>query len=257
MKPSGNKVILRYKKEDLEAVKKTVGGLYLDTSFNPNEHVCQVATIEGDSERLNKDYLLFKGDVVLVQYLVGLDTFTENKTDYSQDIEKERALFFKNIDNLLNNGMDTKAKKLTKSFESEYTQYDIKLKKEVTLQVKRNQFFIEKDGEDEIRWCDISQIFGKKTKDGFMPLFGFVMCDLLPTIPEHYHGGIIIKEQKVDTEKKAYITSIRYIHPLDSDRLGVNVGDRVFCTPNSDAIKDVFGEKLLRVPSECILGINV
>lgn len=200
MNSTGNKVILRYKQSDLEATQRSIGGLYMDTSFNPNEHVCQVAYIEADSKKLNEEHLLFRGDFVLVQYLVGLDTLNNNK------------------------------------------------------EIARNQFFVDKDGKDEIRWCDASQIFGKKTDEGFQPQKGFVFCELLKDTTEHLKNGIWVLDKKQDSDTKGFQTTIRYIHPHDAEELGLGTGETIMCKNNSDAIKKAFGEELLRIPADCILG---
>jgi len=200
MRSVGDKLILRFLNEDLEATKKA-GSLYLDTSFNPNEHVCQVAVIEATNDKMEKEQLLFQGDKVLVQYLVGLDTFDEEKN------------------------------------------------------VQRNMFFLEReDNGDEIRWCHISNLFGKQSKKGFMPLKNYIFCNLVPNIKEHYEGGIFVPEQKVDTETKGYETTIKYIHPHDAKEMNLKSGDRIMCSKNSDAVKKVFGELLLRVREDCVLG---
>lgn len=194
-KPMENKLIIRYSAEDLEATKRK-GILFLDTSFNPNEHVCQVATIIGDNKNLNEEHLLFNGDYVLVQYLVGLDTD------------------------------------------------------------KRNMFYIEScDDGSEIRWCHISQVFCRKIKDDIQPLKNFVFCDLVKPIAEHYENGVFVMEKKQNTQDKAYQTKVRYIHSLDSEQLGLNVGDIIYAEKQSDSIKNVFGEELLRVPANQILGL--
>lgn len=197
------KVIVRYKKQDLDATKKK-GIIFLDTSFNPNEHVCQTAYIEGDDKILNEDHLLFVNDKILVQYLVGLDTADVNGS------------------------------------------------------VKRNMFYIQtEDNGDEIRWCSLAQVFGKQTKDGFQPLKSFIFCDLIKIIPAHKENGIFVMEHRPDTEHKAFQTTIRYIHPHDSEEMGLNVGDVIVAEKNSDAIKKLFdGEELLRIQKNCILGVE-
>lgn len=197
------KVILRYKKEDLDATKKK-GIIFLDTSFNPNEHVCQTAYIEGDDKILNEDHLLFKGDKILVQYLVGLDTQNEHG------------------------------------------------------ETKHNMFYIQtEDNGDEIRWCSLTQVFGSETKNGFQPLRGFVFCSLIQDIPAHKENGIYVMQHRPDTEHKAFKTIIRYIHPHDSEEIGLNVGDVIVAEKNSDAVKKLFdGEELLRIQKNCILGVE-
>lgn len=196
------KVILRYKKQDLDATKKK-GIIFLDTSFNPNEHVCQTAYIEGDDCTLRHDHLLFEGDKILVQYLVGLDTQDSNGS------------------------------------------------------TKHNMFYIQtEDNGDEIRWCSLTQVFGKQTEDGFQPLKSFIFCDLIKTIPAHKENGIYVMEHRPDTEHKAFQTTIRYIHPHDSEEMGLMIGDVIIAEKNSDAVKRLFdGEELLRIQKNCILAV--
>lgn len=203
MKANRNKVILRYHKKDLEAKFKSAGGLWLPTVFDPGKHVCEIAQIEADNDQLNKDGL-YKGDFVLVQYLVAYDEY---------GYEKDKA-------------------------------------------AKRNTNYLETfDNGDELRWCDFNQVYGKRTDDGFVPVSGMVFCELPPSKPEHQENGITVLEEFQDTMRSAYYTFVRYIHPKDEEETGLKQGDKVWAEKNSDAIKDVFGEKLIRVPLECILGL--
>lgn len=194
------KVILRYLKEDLDATRK-VGRFYLDTSFNPNLHTCEVATIEADNKFLNEKYDLYKGDRVLVQYLIMLD-----------EVDK--------------GGIQ-----------------------------RKNNYFMEQSGEDELRWCHYTQIYGKQTKDGFVPLKGWVFCEPIKKIEEREQNGIILLENVVDSENKGYQTKIVYIHPFDEEEYGLRKGDCIMADRNTDASKKVFNENLLRVPATHILAI--
>lgn len=190
IKPACNKVILRYLREDLEAARKTKSGrLYIDTTYNPLNHACQIAVIEGDNKKLNNDNF-YKGDKLLVQYLVAAE----------------------------------------------------------------DSYFLYHDGNDEIRWCDMSQVFGKKIVNGFMPAKNFVFCEIPLTTKEHYEGKIFIPEEKQNTEK-AYTTTIVFIHPHDANKYDLEKGMKVVCEKNTDAVKNVFGVDYIRVPADRILAV--
>jgi hypothetical protein len=203
MKSTTKKIILRYKKADLDAVQKTKSGLlYVDTNTNRNLHCCETAYVEASNEKLEEQGLS-KGSRCLVQYLVDLDT------------QQDQNMFL----------------------------------------YKRNQYFMEEQDGDIIRWCHVDQIFGRYEGDNFIPIRGWVYCEPPKKNEERVVNGIVQLEKEVDTETKGYETTIRFIHPQDAEENGLSVGDRIICDRNSDARKSVSGEILLRVPLDMILGI--
>jgi hypothetical protein len=119
--------------------------------------------------------------------------------------------------------------------------------------VEKNQFFIESQNGDQLRWCYWDQIFGKQNKDGtFTPVKGFVFCELPEKV--EVKSKLWTPQQKQDTDNKGYFTTIKYIHPVDAEESGLKSGDRVVCEQNTDAVKNTFGEELIRVPFNRILG---
>jgi len=195
MNSTPKKVILRYKKEDLEAMEKTPSGLlYIDTSHDPGQYCCTTAYIEGSNAELEKDGF-FKDDKLLVQYLVAWDEVG-----------------------------------------------------------KKNQFFIEADNGDILRWCNWVQVFGKQNKDGsFTPARPYVFCELPEK--EEVKSTLWTPQQNQKTDTHGYFTTIKYIHPLDSEESGLNIGDRILCQKNTDAKKNVFGEELIRVELQRIEAV--
>lgn len=219
MKAAKNKVILRYKKADIDAMEKSKGGLFKAIHFDPAKHVCQSAYIEADNTDLNR-IGFYEGDNVLVSYLVGYD-----ETHYDED---HAAV--------------------------------------------KNSHFLYMDGEDEIRSCEFvvdlnekqkeagahfyRQIFGKRTEDGFIPAVGFVFCEMPE--PEEIKSNIIFISEtakSITTDKRGYTTKIKYIHPQDAEELGLNTGDEVWCDRNSDIKQNVFGEQLISVFTDRVLGL--
>lgn len=202
MNSTTKKVILRYKKEDLDACEKA-GRFYIDTSHDPAKYCCTVAYIEGSNVELEKQGFK-KGDKLLVQYLVSWD-------------ESEK---------------------------------DNPYKKE------RNQYFIEAQNGDELRWCSWDQVFGKFNEDGtFTPTLGWVYCELPKIIPEHEENGIVVLEQKVNTDTKGFETKIVFIHPQDAEEYGLNAGDEILADKNTDAVKRIADQLYIRVPAQFILAV--
>lgn len=200
MKPLPKKIILRYLKEDLDKMNKS-GRFYIDTSFNPNQYLCEEAMIESDNEELNEQGF-HKDDRVLVQYLIAWD-------------EED------------NQG-----------------------------RVPRNQYFIQKEENGDIlRWANVQQIYGKMSSDGFVPMKGFVFCNIPPKLEIKSKAGLILDEQPQDTTTKGFHTTVKYIHPHDSEETGLKAGDKIYADKNSDAVKKVFGQELIRVPKERILAL--
>ncbi len=202
MNSTPNKVILRYKKADLDAVEKTPSGLlYIDTAHDKGKYCCETAYIEGTNSELEEQGLT-KNSKVLVQYLVSWDT------------QQDQNIYL----------------------------------------YKRNQYFIQEEDGDIIRWCHVDQIFGRYEGDSFIPVRGFVYCEPPKKNEEKVVNGIVQLEKEVDTETKGYETTIRFIHPQDAEENGLSVGDVIIADKNSDARKSVGGEILLRVPLDMILA---
>jgi co-chaperonin GroES (HSP10) len=256
MKANTGKVILRYRKDDLDAAQRSKGGLFLATHFNPNEHVCQIAVIEGDNDELNKEGF-FCGDEVLVQYLVGLDEVYEDKKERNLNgLLSDEHNVKRKIKELRDNGLDRQAMHLMRSYEEEVNRHKIDFDTRTTSDRIRNQYFMRlEDNGDEIRWADVKQsLYGKKTEDGFMPNKGWVFCEVPTAIPERIQNGIVIPEQAQNTSDKGFRTRIVYIHPKDGENYGLNIGDYIMADKNTDAIKNVFGVEYIRVPVEFILA---
>ena len=118
----------------------------------------------------------------------------------------------------------------------------------------RNEWFIEEcnDG-SELRYCIDSwvSVFGYKKDDAIVPYEGYVFCEV-PSFEKEKEGRFIIPDsfKNVNTDSAGYKTKIKYIRKEDSDEYGLFVGDEIWCDPNSDIKKTIFGETLIAVPTK-------
>lgn len=203
MKPVYNKVILRFKRSDIDATQKK-GSLFMATHLSPNEHSCSLAYIEESGAALSAIGFK-KGDFVLVQYLV---------------------------------------------------QFDDAYYKRQEVNPRKNKYWLrDDDNGDEIRWCDVSQVYCKKDGDKLIPVQGVAIGELPTEVvtlkSEYLH---LLPQQQ--NSKISFYTKLRGIHPLDGEALGLQGNETVQCGGNADVEKNFFGEKLLWIPVSRILAIR-
>ncbi len=123
--------------------------------------------------------------------------------------------------------------------------------------IQRNPNFMYTDENgDEIRWCDTYSLYGRKRGDEIIPMKGYVFCSLPEVIAEtKTEAGIILLEKKQDTDRKAFKTTIVFIHPEDAEMYDLSVGDEVFVDKDSDAVKKIFGHTVIRVLTDKVLAL--
>lgn len=122
---------------------------------------------------------------------------------------------------------------------------------------KRNAHFIQKeDNDDEIRWANIDQIYGKVINGNITPVKDWVFCEVPPNSKEVVlKSGILLMGSKQETDKKAYITNVVSISCNKGNSNNVNVGDKIACLPNSDILFKYNDKEYIRVPYDRILGV--
>lgn len=198
IKAVGANNILRYRKQDIEGLRK-IGMVLFINVFNMPEHICSIALIESTNHPEFK-----KGDEAIVSYRIGYDT----------DVNERESR-------------------------------------------QPNKYFLErqKNG-DEIRWCSDYDIFGVIRGGEMIPKKEYVFAELPPPAEEKTKGGIIIPEafREQKTDKKGYWTKVKHIHPEHKEKYNLQPGQEIYCEKNSDIQKEIFGEKLLFIPIQKVLG---
>lgn len=118
---------------------------------------------------------------------------------------------------------------------------------------KTNSYFIRKESNgDEIRFCSNMDIFGVIRDDKMIPKKEYVFAEI-PTKKSEKVGLLFIPQTAQDqtTDREGYWTKILRVHP---DNAPLKDGQTIYCEPNSDITKEIYGNEILFIPTQKVLG---
>lgn len=253
--PIGKRVFLRYPKELLDGMLKT-GIIQIINVNNEVKYVPEVAIVEETNGQ--EDFQ--KGDEVVVQYLVALDkeVWKDNQDEIARksgEIYREDKRIYEKYTELRKQMKNGTAAALIQDWHKEKAIKVQQLPPQKEKRNIRNQYFIQKENDDEIRWCWEEQIYGIRRNGKITPTKNFIFCELPEELPEQI-GRIYIPHsaRKPETSKKGFKVKVKYIRDEEKKSLNLQEGQYIYCDKDTDAVKKIWGEEVIRVPINYILG---